>query len=100
MLHVNQEKYLTDYRVWLSFDNNVSGEIDLFPELWGEMFEPCLSGCYPFRAGTARMNPFAGIKFGVGWCRYISCYAKQRAECVKRIEATVESKRELIKVSL
>ena len=40
MLHVNQAKYLTDYRVWLSFDNNVSGEIDLFPELWGEMFEP------------------------------------------------------------
>jgi hypothetical protein len=40
MLHVNQAKYLSDYRVWLSFDNNVSGEIDLFPELWGEMFEP------------------------------------------------------------
>ena len=40
MLHVNQAKYLSDYRVWLSFDNNVSGEIDLSPELWGEMFEP------------------------------------------------------------
>ena len=40
MLHVNQAKYLNDYRIWLSFDNNVSGEIDLFPELWGEMFEP------------------------------------------------------------
>ena len=40
MLHVNQAKYLSDYRVWLSFDNNISGEIDLFPELWGEMFEP------------------------------------------------------------
>ena len=40
MLHVNQAKYLTDYRVWLSFDNNVSGEIDLCPELWGEIFEP------------------------------------------------------------
>jgi hypothetical protein len=40
MLHVNQAKYLSDYRVWLSFDNNVSGEIDLFHELWGDMFEP------------------------------------------------------------
>jgi hypothetical protein len=40
MLHVNQAKYLTDYRVWLSFDNGVSGEIDLLPELWGGMFEP------------------------------------------------------------
>ena len=39
MLHINQAKYLTDYRVWLSFDNNVSGEIDLFPELLVEMFE-------------------------------------------------------------
>lgn len=28
MLHVNQAKYLADYRVWLSFDNGVSGEID------------------------------------------------------------------------
>ncbi len=40
MLHVNQVKYLNDYRVWLSFDNGESGEIDLFVELWGEMFEP------------------------------------------------------------
>lgn len=40
MLRVKQAKYLTDYRVWLSFDNNASGEIDLLPELWGEMFEP------------------------------------------------------------
>lgn len=30
MLHVNQAKYLEDYRVWLSFDNGISGEFDLF----------------------------------------------------------------------
>jgi hypothetical protein len=40
MLHVNQAKYLNDYRVWLAFDNGVSGVCDLLPELWGEMFEP------------------------------------------------------------
>ncbi len=40
MLQVNQVKYLNDYRVWLSFDNGESGEIDLLVELWGEMFEP------------------------------------------------------------
>ncbi len=40
MLHIYQAKYLTDYRVWLSFNNNVSGEIDLSSELWGEMYEP------------------------------------------------------------
>ena len=38
MLHVNQAKYLTDYR-WLSFDNGINSEIDLLAELWGEMFE-------------------------------------------------------------
>lgn len=40
MLHVNEARYLNDYRVWLSFDNGVSGVCDLLPELWGEMFEP------------------------------------------------------------
>lgn len=40
MLHVNEAKYLNDYRIWLSFDNGVSGVCDLLPELWGEMFEP------------------------------------------------------------
>ncbi len=40
MLHVNKVNYLKDYRVWLSFDNGESGEVDLFSELWGEMFEP------------------------------------------------------------
>lgn len=46
------------------------------------------------------MNPFVGTKFGVGGCRYVSCDAGQGAECVKRIEATVESKREFIEVGL
>jgi len=28
------------YRVWLRFADGASGEVDLEPELWGEVFEP------------------------------------------------------------
>lgn len=28
------------HRVWLRFDDGVSGEVDLAAELWGEVFEP------------------------------------------------------------
>jgi len=37
---LKQAKHLGDYRVWLQFDDGVSGEIDLSAELWGEIFEP------------------------------------------------------------
>ncbi len=39
-LHVEQAKYLDDYKVWLSFNDGVEGEIDLSSELSGELFEP------------------------------------------------------------
>lgn len=28
------------YKVWLRFEDGLEGEIDLEPELWGEVFEP------------------------------------------------------------
>ena len=31
---------MRDYIVWLKFRDGTSGEIDLGPELWGEVFEP------------------------------------------------------------
>ncbi|MBF0295466.1 MAG: DUF2442 domain-containing protein [Magnetococcales bacterium] len=40
MPHVNEVKYLGEYRLWLAFDNGASGEVELEPELWGEMFAP------------------------------------------------------------
>jgi len=49
---------------------------------------------------TTRVRPFARIKSGIGWRRYISCDPKQRAERVERVEAAVESKREFIEVGL
>ncbi|NKC12631.1 MAG: DUF2442 domain-containing protein [Gammaproteobacteria bacterium] len=39
-LHVEQAKYIKDYRVWLSFNDGAEGEIDLSSELYGEIFEP------------------------------------------------------------
>ncbi|MFQ3168329.1 MAG: hypothetical protein ACI8QI_000874 [Limisphaerales bacterium] len=39
-IHVTQAKYIRDYRVWLSFNDGVEGEIDLSSELYGEIFEP------------------------------------------------------------
>lgn len=39
-IHVTKAKYCNDYKVWLSFNDGIEGEIDLAPELYGEIFEP------------------------------------------------------------
>ena len=38
-LHVKQAKYLHDYVIWLKFNDDAEGEIDLENELDGEAFE-------------------------------------------------------------
>lgn len=40
ILHVKEAKYLHDYVIWLRFNNEVEGEIDLSNELEGEVFGP------------------------------------------------------------
>ena len=40
ILHVNDVKYLEEYKIWISFNNGKSGIIDLKEELTGEIFEP------------------------------------------------------------
>ena len=40
MPRVIDARYAGGYRVWLRFDDGLSGEIDLERELWGEVFEP------------------------------------------------------------
>jgi hypothetical protein len=37
---VLEARYVRDYVIWLRFRDGTSGEIDLEPELHGEMFEP------------------------------------------------------------
>ena len=39
-------KYIAAYRLWLQFADGAQGEIDLEPELWGEMFEPLRDQTY------------------------------------------------------
>ena len=39
-LHVEEARYICDYKVWLSFNDGVQGEVDLAHELYGEVFEP------------------------------------------------------------
>lgn len=38
--YMTQAKYIDDYRVWLSFNDGAAGEVNLEPELSGELFEP------------------------------------------------------------
>jgi hypothetical protein len=33
-------RHAGSYRVWLRFEDGLSGELDLSSELWGKMFEP------------------------------------------------------------
>ncbi len=39
-MHVTQARYCGDYKVWVAFNDGAEGEIDLSPELYGELFEP------------------------------------------------------------
>ncbi|MDQ6956035.1 MAG: DUF2442 domain-containing protein [Mariprofundaceae bacterium] len=38
--HVEDAKYIGEYRVWLIFNDGATGEVDLVTELYGEVFEP------------------------------------------------------------
>ena len=37
---ITDVSYISDYKVWLRFDDGKEGQIDLKDELWGEVFEP------------------------------------------------------------
>ena len=37
---IAEMKYISDYRIWLKFEDGSQGEVDLEKELWGEVFEP------------------------------------------------------------
>lgn len=40
MLHVTSAKYLSGYKIWVAFDDDTSGEVDLEGVLKGSVFEP------------------------------------------------------------
>ena len=56
---VLEAKYLGGHRVWIRFNDGVEGEIDLGPELLGEVFEPLRDPEYfaAFRVDETLMWP-------------------------------------------
>jgi hypothetical protein len=54
MLWVTDAKYLGGFRIWLSFNDGLSGELDLAHRLHGEIFEP-LKDTHLF--GKVRFEP-------------------------------------------
>jgi Protein of unknown function (DUF2442) len=42
-LHVEEAKYLRNYKIWLRLNDGTMGEINLSNELEGEVFEPLKS---------------------------------------------------------
>ncbi|MBL4942303.1 MAG: DUF2442 domain-containing protein [Colwellia sp.] len=40
MLHIKAAKHIFDFKLWLSFDDGSSGEVDLNGMLIGSIFEP------------------------------------------------------------
>jgi len=57
ILHTELVEKRNDYRLFIRFNNGVSGEIDLAGELWGEMFEPLKD---PANFATARQDNAMG----------------------------------------
>jgi hypothetical protein len=39
-LHVNEVKYLKEYKLYLKFNDGMEGQVDLKAHLWGKVFEP------------------------------------------------------------
>ena len=37
---LKQAKYLDEYKIWIEFEDGISGEIDLKKEIFGQIFEP------------------------------------------------------------
>ena len=40
MLHIKSAHYITDFKIWVSFDDGTTGEVDLKDSLNGPVFEP------------------------------------------------------------
>lgn len=39
MLHIKSVKYLSDYKIWIAFDDGTEGQIDLQGQLHGPVFD-------------------------------------------------------------
>ena len=39
-MHITETRYVGGHTIWLRFSDGIEGEVDLGPELYGEIFEP------------------------------------------------------------
>lgn len=53
--HVVEARHIGDHRIWLKFNDGLSGEVDLSSELDGPIFEPLKDVSY-FRTFDVRYN--------------------------------------------
>ena len=54
LVWVVEARYVSNYVVWLRFNDGLAGEVDLGPELEGEVFEPLGD---PAVLRTVRLHP-------------------------------------------
>jgi hypothetical protein len=40
MLHIKSAKHISNYKIWVAFDDGTSGEVDLEHSLKGPVFQP------------------------------------------------------------
>ncbi|MFH1115413.1 MAG: DUF2442 domain-containing protein [Pseudomonadota bacterium] len=82
-LHVTKVEYLRDYRLLLEFDDGTVREIDLYKELYGEVFEP-LKNLDLFRqvfvnSDTNTIEWPNGADFAPEYLRQLGAEVKNRA---------------------
>jgi len=57
MEDIVEARYVSDYTIWLRFEDGSEGEVDLSSELYGPIFEPLKDPAYFSRF---RVNPDTG----------------------------------------
>ena len=56
--HITEAKYIDGYKLWLKFNDETEGPVDLSSELYGEIFEPLKDISY-FKQFSIRGNTVA-----------------------------------------
>ena len=57
MFDIVEARYVSQYTVWLRFEDGTQGEVDLSAELYGPLFEPLKDQAF---FGQVRVNPDTG----------------------------------------
>ena len=81
-IHVEQVKYINVYRVWLSFNDGVAGEVDLSSELFGKVFEPLKDPKF-FKSFTLEGHTLSwsnGADFAPEFLHEQVCFAKAASQ--------------------